>query len=704
MAPRALPPPLLSLVQSSSYPSLPPLQELESLRSLLTEHSTSLSALSARSAERAAERAAEEARSRKEEKRKRKEREREREEREAREARGREDEDEKARLAVEANEKAGMRLEALERARVQHQKEAGKKKVGASTGGSGAAGGSGVGTASPNGIRIKKERTSLSPAPSNTSSASFRPNHGGPPQTYGGPIKKKKIKRVVDSDDEAIAHSRDRSTTLASPPPHLSHPHGSTTSGLKLKLSTSSSQLKIPRPSVDPSPTPSTSAPANNIDFSLPPAPSRPLVPARAGPRKPMKPGPKKQSEVDEDFSNKKAPNQVAFPTFWSAVEPYLRDVTEGDLAMLGFKADAPEPYDIPPRGRHYTEVWDEEDGNPPGTRPRISVPNLRLQQQLRRAGGSSGGLPLPHFVPAAEMRDEHLADEGKGLGSLTERVVAAVVGSLGLGGKGGEGEGAQLAPVPEEARVEPNKVDVVELEERMKKELKAVMLLGEHEEFDPDPAAREDDEVTSALRQCQRLLSQQTTINDARKARLVEIAKQRLAYSEYTSALDGIEKSIEEGWARRIKKYGISPKKILQQQVPVQSPAVAGASGSGAGQTGAGQAGDASVPGDVSLPSGTNGEAHHVPAAPAATFTYGRPPVPDQMKRLVETRKSWMASVGACMKERPRGELVGIPGKSVYEGIGEESEEKDEKSVEETVGHEAMEVDGASGAGVPGV
>ena len=41
---------------------------------------------------------------------------------------------------------------------------------------------------------------------------------------------------------------------------------------------------------------------------------------------------------MDEDFSNTKAPNQVAFTTFWSSVEPYLREVREDDLAMLGFK------------------------------------------------------------------------------------------------------------------------------------------------------------------------------------------------------------------------------------------------------------------------------------------------------------------------------------------------------------------------------
>lgn len=120
---------------------------------------------------------------------------------------------------------------------------------------------------------------------------------------------------------------------MASPPAHAAG-----TSGLKLKLS--SQKHRHP----DPSPTPSNSTAAasiavgSNIDFSLPSQPQRPLVPLRPGVQKPPKPGPKRQAEVNEDFSNTKAPSQVAFPTFWSGVEPYLREIREDDLALLNFK------------------------------------------------------------------------------------------------------------------------------------------------------------------------------------------------------------------------------------------------------------------------------------------------------------------------------------------------------------------------------
>ena len=144
-------------------------------------------------------------------------------------------------------------------------------------------------------------------------------------------------------------------------------------------------------------------------------------------------------------------------------------------------KADAPESYDIPSRGRHYSEVWDDEDEQPLGTTPRFPVPNWRPSASSH----SHGGLALPHFVPVVEMRDENLHDEYRGLGNLTERIVAAVVGrsdsvtrhdGLALKGDVSEYDGNR----------EASRVDVVELEDRMKKELRALMLLGEHEEVIP--------------------------------------------------------------------------------------------------------------------------------------------------------------------------------------------------------------------------
>jgi transcriptional adapter 3 len=148
-----------------------------------------------------------------------------------------------------------------------------------------------------------------SPAPSNDS-ITIRTH-----QTTYQP-KKKKQKRVVDSDDERKFDWRISLITATASPPQAS------TSGLKLKLLPSK-----------PSP-----APSGHLDFTLPPQPNRPLVPPRPGVQKPPKPGPKRQAEVDIDFSNVKVSNQIAATAFQSSIDPYLRDLREDDLAMLGFK------------------------------------------------------------------------------------------------------------------------------------------------------------------------------------------------------------------------------------------------------------------------------------------------------------------------------------------------------------------------------
>ena len=97
---------------------------------------------------------------------------------------------------------------------------------------------------------------------------------------------------------------------------------------------------------------------------------------------------------------------------------------------------------------------------------------------------------------------------------------------------------------------------------------------------------------------------------------------------------LEGIEKSIEAGWAKRVKKYGITPKKVA-----------------GPGQP-----------------------------------TPQRPRVQENLLRLCATRQRWIETVGNMLKERPPGEVNGLPTSSIYEGIGEETEERDEKSVDDAV------------------
>lgn len=74
------------------------------------------------------------------------------------------------------------------------------------------------------------------------------------------------------------------------------------------------------------------------------------------------------------------------------------------------------------------------------------------------------------------------------------------------------------------------------------------------HEIFESpiDWAGREDDEISSSLRACQRLLKEQIAINEKRKAALAERVRERIAFQEYEHLRDGLESVIEGAWAKR--------------------------------------------------------------------------------------------------------------------------------------------------------
>jgi transcriptional adapter 3 len=141
----------------------------------------------------------------------------------------------------------------------------------------------------------------------------------------------------------------------------------------------------------------------------------------------------------------------------------------------------------------------------------------------------------------------------------------------------------------------------------------------------------RQDDEITAALRQCQRLLRQQLAVNDARKNRLAEVARDRLAYGDYRHTLSGLEAVITTAWQRRssrkVRKGKSKEKEKEKEEVYVM--------------------GGKKAPGSA---------------------------LPDQVKKAIEARRKWIDSVGAALEgEDMEGRYKGLPTRSIYEGIDDQ-------------------------------
>lgn len=172
--PRQFPHPLLPLLHSTAYPQLPSVSDLENIRQALAEYAYSGSGLSGSGGNGgglggpggaggagveggAAGTPGAMGDDVKKKDRKRKEREDEDREKEKEKEKDmdREKEGERERAAIEANERASMRLEVAEKARLAHaQGVAGKKKGLSAVAGKGSSS-----TASPTGVKVKRERS-----------------------------------------------------------------------------------------------------------------------------------------------------------------------------------------------------------------------------------------------------------------------------------------------------------------------------------------------------------------------------------------------------------------------------------------------------------------------------------------------------------------------------------------------------------------
>jgi transcriptional adapter 3 len=146
------------------------------------------------------------------------------------------------------------------------------------------------------------------------------------------------------------------------------------------------------------------------------------MLPVRPPTQPPPVAGPSKPTEVTEDFSKLKPPTQTYSSTYYDYVKPWLRAIKEEDIGLLEFVSDDTDAFIVPPLGRHYSQVWYDEDthiyGGPlPGTAAAAPVAQPSAPSSSSR----------PKWEPAT-LADDDLLGEERGHGPLTERLVSALL------------------------------------------------------------------------------------------------------------------------------------------------------------------------------------------------------------------------------------------------------------------------------------
>ncbi|KAL9003477.1 MAG: hypothetical protein Q9188_003656 [Gyalolechia gomerana] len=304
----------------------------------------------------------------------------------------------------------------------------------------------------------------------------------------------------------------------------------------------------------------------------------------------------------DKDFSNAKPSNQVNANTFQAYIDPYLRPLTEEDMAFLKERGDRVAPFVMPRRGkRHYTEIWAEEDGQfsldgsqhdkdrLPPNQPRGNLE--QMTDEIAETDQISNGPLLNRLL--STMRFENRpspSDDSKPNGNPTTNGDVPISNGLPNGdntngtteNNNDEPSSQQPGSKPLSTTLPPAtympesslpswrqsaanssiKMDAATIDDRLKQELRYIgFLASDNNELDYD--AHYDDEVAERLRMLQEELRRVSLENGARKARILELANERMAYQEYSTILDDLDGQVQQAYLKRTRTLGKSKKNI---------------------------------------------------------------------------------------------------------------------------------------------
>ncbi|KAF1797594.1 histone acetyltransferases subunit 3-domain-containing protein [Mucor lusitanicus] len=257
----------------------------------------------------------------------------------------------------------------------------------------------------------------------------------------------------------------------------------------------------------------------------------------------------------DTDFVRVKAKDQVPILTFWTAIDPHFRPLAEEDRSFLLPKEDDDKFYTIPPLGRHYTDVWSEDD----------SIPAMSRSHSPMSSSSRQGSYDHLKYL-THPLTDDHLFKGDISCGRLTERLLSSLVADEGIMIHDDEDDQDDVISnemlnnmaskdyhhnrsIEEMSSVPPD--DIALFEERLKTELRYAGLFGED---DVDWSAREDDEICAELRLAARELKEQYTTNEYRKKRLLNVVDNQLQYEQYRHVLDNLDIQVEQCYLKRFR------------------------------------------------------------------------------------------------------------------------------------------------------
>lgn len=167
-------------------------------------------------------------------------------------------------------------------------------------------------------------------------------------------------------------------------------------------------------------------------------------------------------------------------------------------------------------------------------------------------------------------------------------------------------------------------KLDYAQADERIKLELRHLGFLGQDEV--PDFDGHHDDDISERLRLLQAELRRVMITNGARKARVLDIAKERLAYQEYNTIHEDLDSQVQQAYLKRTRTLGKAKK-----------------GGPGAGKPRPG--------GHVVSAGGTAGAVAGVSRARD---------IGDNARMLMDRRKRWEDCIGPVFKDMKHG----VPGR----------------------------------------